>query len=122
MVQLKNFDTIRRLKGLSLLVMYLTILALSAFHVHDCDDDFLCHDCIANVKHNAHFNQESVEDVDCVLCKIIHANYFSPEILIISAAVFLILFLATDSTRYVVSMRVALPNLRAPPAFTHCRL
>ena len=113
---LKNLDTKYRLKGLLLLVTYLLILAASALHTHECNDEtFLCQDCLHHIEHNAHVSQSSPMDIDCVLCKIIHTSYTTPEALIISAAVLLISTLTSFTTIEIVKCKYSLPSLRAPP-------
>ena len=113
---LNNLDTKYKLKGLFLLLLYLMILAASALHTHECNDvDFVCQDCLHHVEHNAHVSQASAMDFDCILCKIIHTSYFSPEALNLSAVVFLTIQLTAFTTYKIVKRLFSLPNLRAPP-------
>lgn len=113
---LNNLNTKYSLKGLFLLVLYILVLMESALHTHECNgEETVCQECLAHVEHNAHVSQASAMDLDCMLCKIIHTTYISPETLNLSATLFLICSLATFSIYEVVKRKFSLPSLRAPP-------
>lgn len=106
----------QRLKSLTLLTMYLLILATSGLHIHESGHESVeCKDCKSHVKHNGHISQASVMGLDCVLCQVIHSSYITPEVLTFSAAALLIFVFTLPTTPEVVYRTVTLPELRAPP-------
>lgn len=115
--QLKKSDAKYRFSALLLLVLYLMIQTISVVHVHEecAHTASLCQDCVDHVSHKGHITQSSQSDFDCVLCKIIHTSYFSPEALDLSAKVLLGFIFTIALQQAVVCREVSLPNLRAPP-------
>lgn len=60
--------------GRILLVAYLSILSLGAFHVHGHGEDFVCQDCISHVRHAGHISDGGISLGDCVLCSFLSAS------------------------------------------------
>lgn len=116
LLQLRTQVTRHNRIGVFLSGLYLLILATSILHIHECQENVsVCQDCKEHVKHNAHIGQASIVDFNCVLCKIIHTDYITPEVLTFSAMVLLVINIATFLVHGVIRCNVALPCLRAPP-------
>ncbi len=92
------------------------ILATSILHVHKYMETEVCQDCVEHVKHSAHISQAPIMHFDCVVCKTLHTNYLTPEVLTLSVAVLLVLSLVVIPVQEVVYRKETQPSLRAPPA------
>lgn len=92
------------------------ILAMGIFHVHCCEEEgMVCQDCVEHVKHNAHIGQASIMDFDCVLCKILHTDYTTPEVQAFLAVALLAFAITACPIQDIVHRKATLPSLRAPP-------
>lgn len=90
--------------------------------MHDCmENNAVCKDCMEHVKHNAHISQSSIMDFDCVLCKIIHTDYITPEVLVFLTAALLAFSLPTCVIQKTMRRKAVLPSLRAPPVVSYYR-
>lgn len=69
-----TIDARRLWIGRFLLMVYLSILSLSVFHVHEHGEDFVCQDCISHAQHAGHITDGSVSMGECVLCSFLSAS------------------------------------------------
>lgn len=111
-----TIDTRRTIIGRFLLAVYLTILAVGAFHVHEhVEDDFVCQDCINHVDHAGHISMGSMTTGDCLLCSFFSLTYVGVQcVTMIYASVVLTSTFAERTQRVICSGRCVI-SLRAPP-------
>ena len=109
-------DTRRTIIGQFLLAVYLTILAVGAFHVHEhVEDDFVCQDCFNHVDHAGHISMGSMTTGDCLLCGFFSITYIGVQcVTMFFASVVLTRIFAEQTQRMICSERCVI-SLRAPP-------
>lgn len=95
-----TIDKRRTLIGRFLLALYLTILAVGTFHVHEhVGEDFVCQDCINHVDHAGHISVGDVAMGDCLLCNFLSISYLVAEA---TALVTIVLVLHHDFVEHTV--------------------
>lgn len=108
-------DRRRSLIGRLLLALYLTILAVGAFHVHEHVEDFVCQDCISHVRHGGHITDGSVSLGDCVLCSFLSISYLLAEVTALATFALVLHRVFAEQTAYVVCRTRRTILLRGPP-------
>ncbi len=104
--------------GRFLLMMYLSILSLGAFHVHEhVEDDFLCQDCISHVHHDGHVTNGDVSLGDCVLCSFLSTFYLAAEIIALATVVLVFHRDFVEQTAHVICRTKRTILLRGPPIY-----
>lgn len=77
-----KLDTRRQWIGRFLLVVYLSMLTTSMFHVHEHGEaGFVCQDCIRHVHHSGHITYGGVLHGDCLLCSFLSTSYLVAEVI-----------------------------------------
>lgn len=107
----------RSLIGRFLLALYLTILAVSVFHVHEHGGDFACQDCISHVHHGGHFTDDSISLGDCVLCSFLSTSYLAAEIFALATIVLVLHRDFVEQTAHVICRTKRTILLRGPPVY-----
>lgn len=109
-------DRQRTIIGRFLLAMYLTILALGAFHVHEyVEDDLVCQDCINHVNHAGHISVGDVSMGDCLLCSFFTVSYIVAQCVTIVFACAVLTSIFSEQTQNVFCRERCIISLRAPP-------
>lgn len=98
-----------------LLVVYLSLVAASAVHVHRPVAE-LCGQCLAHAEHPAHIDSEDLAPHECLLCQLIAASYIGAATLALVLVLWTTTRLAVAPTRRVPLSVHGTALLRAPPA------
>ena len=114
--------TRRRIASWVLLAVFLPMLVLSAFHIHDyqaaADDE--CEACVQHVPHEGHLYSHAFVIHACVLCQLTTLSYLPPVVVALGV---LLMGCRRRQWQYLVQVPVVamtLPSLRGPP-FLLCR-
>lgn len=109
-------DTRRTIIGRFLLALYLTILAIGAFHVHEhVEDDFVCQDCINHVDHTGHISMGDVAIGDCLLCSFFSISYIGLQCSAILFVCIVIGCIFSKQIQKAYCIERCVISLRAPP-------
>lgn len=109
-------DKRRTIIGRFLLAVYLMILAVGAFHVHEhVEDDFVCQDCINHVDHAGHISVGDVAMDDCLLCSFFSTTYIGVQCVAIVFACIVLVSIFSEQTQKVSCRERCIISLRAPP-------
>lgn len=111
-----TIDKRRTTIGRFLLTVYLTILAMGAFHVHEhVENDFVCQDCINHVDHAGHISVGDMTTGDCLLCSFFSITYIGVQcVAMIFASIVLAGIFAEQIQKVICNGRCVI-SLRAPP-------
>ena len=101
--------------GRILLVAYLSILSLGAFHVHVHGEDFVCQDCISHGQHGGHITDGDVSLGDCVLCSFLSTSYLAAGIVALATVVLVLFRDFVEQTVCTVCRTKRTILLRGPP-------
>lgn len=110
-----TLDTRRRWIGRLLIVVYLSILSASVFHVHRHGGDFVCQDCINHTWHAGHITEGSISLGDCVLCSFLSTSCLVAAVVSLAAMVFVLRRNFVEQTACVVCGTEHTILLRGPP-------
>ena len=112
-----KLDTRRQWIGRILLVVYLSILSASIFHVHEHGGVvFVCQDCISHVYHGGHITDGGVLHADCLLCSFLSTSYIVAEVIALATIAHVLCRDFFEQISYVVCLRKRTILLRGPPA------
>lgn len=110
-----NLDARRTWIGRFLLTLYLLILSVSVFHVHEHGGDFVCQDCISHVQHGGHITDGDVSLGDCVLCSFLSTSYLAAGIVALATVVLVLYRDFVEQTVSIVCRTKRTILLRGPP-------
>ena len=111
-----NLDARRTWIGRFLLTLYLLILSVSVFHVHEHGgEDFVCQDCINHVGHAGHISVGNMEMGDCLLCSFLSVSYLVAEVITLASLVLVLHRDFVEQTAHVVCRTKRTILLRGPP-------
>ena len=111
-----TIDRRRSFIGQFLLALYLTILAVGAFHVHEHGGEgFVCQDCVSHVRHGGHIVEASVSLGDCVLCSFLSVSYLVAEVIAFATVALVLHRDFVEPTACVVWRTERTILLRGPP-------
>ena len=112
-----KIDTRRLWIARFLLVIYLSILSASVFHVHDHgDEDIVCQSCISHVWHNGHITKGDFSLDDCLLCNFFSTSYIAALVIALGTMVDVLCRDFVEQTECVVCRTKRTTPLRGPPA------
>lgn len=111
-----RLDTIRLWTGRLLLVVYLTILSASVFHMHGHGGEVVCQDCISHVWHDGHITKGDVSLGECVLCSFLSTSYLAAEVIALATVAIVLRRYFVEQTQGVVCRTKFAIRLRGPPA------
>ena len=99
-----------------LLAIYLTILAVGAFHVHEHEaEHIVCEDCINHVNHAGHISNGDMDIDDCLLCRFFSISYIGAQCLALYFADVVHFRVFIEQTQKVFFRERCVISLRAPP-------
>lgn len=99
-----------------LLALYLTILTLGTFHVHEhVEDNFVCQDCINHVDHAGHISVGDMAMGDCLLCSFFTVSYIGAQCVAIVFACAVLTSIFSEQTQKMFCKERCIISLRAPP-------
>ena len=108
----------RRLFSRLLLIVFVSMLTLSAVHVHRVEQLPVCLDCAHHVSHGGHLASGVSHPNDCLLCQLVSVPF-------VAAQTSAILFFVSSCkacvswlTTYVIESVVLLKQPRGPPCFS----
>lgn len=111
-----TIDKRRTTIGRFLLTVYLTILAMGAFHVHEhVENVIVCQDCINHVDHAGHISVGDMTTGDCLLCSFFSITYIEVQCMAVSFACIVLHLHLPELTQKVFCRERCVISLRAPP-------
>ena len=112
-----KIDTRRLWIARFLLVLYLSIVSASVFHVHEHGGyDIACQKCISHVWHSGHISKATPSLDDCILCNFLSTSYLAATVITLA---FMAPVLCRDFVEQTVSVVCCTKRailLRGPPA------
>ena len=113
-----KLDTRRLWVGRLLLMVYLSILSASVFHMHKHGgEDFVCQDCTSHVQHSGHITEGGVSLGDCVLCSFLSISYLAAEVLALATIALVLHRDFVEQTVRVICRTKCTILLRGPPLY-----
>lgn len=99
--------------------MLLSILMLSAFHVHRYGPlaEDTCTECVNHLPHAGHLMPATASLHDCVLCQMCHVPFIMVAVLTLATPLTLISKTRPESSTHVAVRLTGHAGTRAPPVF-----
>lgn len=97
-----------------LLVVYLSILSASVFHVHG-GETIVCHNCVNHVQHSGHITIADVSLDDCILCYFLSTSYLAAVVIVLAAMAHVLRRDFVEQTACIVCRTKRAILLRGPP-------
>lgn len=111
---MKRDNTAYRAKATLLLLVYLSLLATAAFHVHRPVGE-VCHECLAHADHPTHVDSVKLVPHDCLVCQLLGTAYIAPTLCAVVVAAGMLVHRVEPCPAAPCRRAVAGPRLRAPP-------